>query len=141
MRRSDQRGGDRGGVAACADHTFALKGDGRLLAWGSLSDLPTGVSNTAALAAGVAHSLVLQADVAPVFPPEQVALGNPQLNGTGFHVSMPTRNGKVYCLDYTDSPAGNNGTALPLVAGNGGVMTLTDPAATVPQRFYRVRQW
>jgi hypothetical protein len=30
---------------------------------------------------------------------------------------------------------------LPLVAGSGGTLTLTDPTATNAQRFYRVRQW
>jgi hypothetical protein len=32
-------------------------------------------------------------------------------------------------------------TALPLVAGNASILTLTDPAAGGTQRFYRVRQW
>ena len=39
----------------------------------------------------------------------------------------------------SDSLPGTNWTALPAVRGDGTVKILIDPAATVSQRFYRVR--
>lgn len=128
-------------VAACGGHNLALKGNGQLRAWGSLSDLPTGLTNIAAIATGVAHNLALLAEAPPVFPPQQVRLQNPRRTGNSFSISLPTRNGRVYALEYKDPYSGSEWTALPLVAGNGSVMTLTDPTATAPQRVYRVRQW
>jgi hypothetical protein len=62
-------------------------------------------------------------------------------SATGFSCSLPTQNGKVYMMEYKDSLTDSSWTALPLAAGNGGVLTLTDPIATSSQRFYRVRQW
>jgi hypothetical protein len=44
-------------------------------------------------------------------------------------------------LEYKNSFSDAYWTALPLVAGNGGVRMLTDTSATTSQRFYRVRQW
>lgn len=64
------------------------------------------------------------------------------ISSTGsFSFSLPTQNGKVYAMEYKNSLADNNWTALPLIAGTGGVLTLTDPTATGAQRYYRVRQW
>ena len=34
-----------------------------------------------------------------------------------------------------------NWIALPAVGGNGALQILSDPDASVPQRFYRLRQW
>jgi hypothetical protein len=55
-------------------------------------------------------------------------------------VSVPTTSGKSYGLEYKDSLSEPAWTRLPAVAGTGGQLILTDPVATVPQRFYRVRE-
>ena len=54
-----------------------------------------------------------------------------------------TESGRVYRLEYKNSLADPNWTALPLVAGNGRMLQLTDPTATTNMRarFYRVRRW
>ena len=128
-------------IAACGENNLALKGNGQLRAWGSPADLPPSLTNVAAIATGVAHSLALLSETTPMFPPQQVRLNNLRRVGSSFSVSLPTRNGRVYALEYKDSFDGTAWTALPLVAGNGGTLTLTDSAATAPQRLYRVRQW
>jgi hypothetical protein len=68
-------------------------------------------------------------------------LANPHRSDAGFSVSLPTASGRVYALDFKDSLADPNWTSLPLLAGNGGLLTLTDSSASGSQRFYRVRQW
>lgn len=70
-----------------------------------------------------------------------VLLSNPVVQSNVFSVSLPTRSGRVYALEFKTSLADSNWNALPLVAGNGGIRNLTDPFATGAQRFYRVRQW
>ena len=56
-----------------------------------------------------------------------------------FGVPQQTIAGKRYILEYTDTLPSTNWTALPPIIGDGSVMTLTDPSATRPQRFYRLR--
>jgi hypothetical protein len=51
------------------------------------------------------------------------------------------QSGRVYALQYKNSLTNLNWTSLPLRAGNGGVLLLTDPAASDPERFYRVLRW
>jgi hypothetical protein len=72
-------------------------------------------------------------------------LGPPILNATkdytGFNVTVSTRSGRVYRLEYTDSLNNPSWTGFPLAAGTGTPQTFTDPSSTVAQRFYRVRHW
>jgi len=68
-----------------------------------------------------------------------------QTNGT-FSVSVQTIQGVTYGLEYSDelTPTGVQRTlwsALPGVAGTGGVISLTDTNNSVTQRFYILRQW
>jgi len=48
---------------------------------------------------------------------------------------------RVYALEFKNSLTDSSWTALPLIAGNGGLLRLTDSSASAGQRFYRVRQW
>jgi hypothetical protein len=66
-------------------------------------------------------------------------LGNPLCANNAFCLSLATVSGKRYILEFADRLPAINWTALPAVTGDGTVMILTDPAATVAQRFYRVR--
>jgi hypothetical protein len=125
-------------IAASSSHNLAQRSAGRLRAWGNPNGLPVDLTNVVAMAAGGAHSLALLGNGPPVL---QVPLTNPQRDANGFSITLPTRSGRVYALEYKDALAGDNWTALPLVAGNGSVQMLTDPTAPDPQRFYRVRQW
>jgi hypothetical protein len=67
-------------------------------------------------------------------------LGTPTRAGNAFGATIPTASGKNYFLEYKDNLGDTNWTALPGIAGDGNVRTLTDPAASVPQRYYRIRQ-
>ncbi len=136
---------------ACGNfHSLALKADGTVVAWGDGTEdtgrypelgqaiVPPGLKNVMAIAGGDYASLALVRTASPVF---HVAMANPTCTPNGFSVSVPTQSGRVYRLEYKNSLADGNWTALPLVAGNGGVRTLSDPTAAGAQRFYRVRQW
>jgi Regulator of chromosome condensation (RCC1) repeat/Immunoglobulin domain len=127
-------------VAGGAAHSLALKADGTVVAWGNnwygQCTFPAGLSNVIAVAAGNLHSLVLVG-----VPAGPLVLLNPQRQGSQFSVSVQTLNDKQYELQYKTSLDATNWTALPAVSGNGSEQVLTDPAATGPQRFYRVRQY
>jgi len=58
-----------------------------------------------------------------------------------FTISFLTRSGRVYAREYKDSLSDIEWTGLPLAAGDGSRLLLTDTTAIVPQRFYRVRIW
>jgi uncharacterized delta-60 repeat protein len=127
-------------VSGGQGHSLALLSDGTSAAWGDNFDgqcsLARTVSNLVAVAAGSYHSLVLFG--IPPAPPE---LRNPVRHANQFSGQVSTTAGRLYTLEYKNSLAGTNWATLPLVRGNGAVQILTDPAASTPQRFYRVRQW
>ena len=94
--------------------------------------------NVVAIAMGTYHGIALVGDGPPVL---HVLMANPVKLTNRFCVSLPTRSGRVYALEYKNSLADNQWTPLPPVAGNGSFRTLTDLTADDSQRFYRVRQW
>ncbi len=130
------------------DHhiSLAVKADGTVIGWGfnfygwntGKPMVPPGLTNVVAVSGDSTHNLALIGDG----PPElQVPVTNPTWESNRFRVSVPTQSGKVYRLEYKGSLEETSWTALPLVAGNGGIRTLDDPTATGTQRFYRVRHW
>lgn len=130
-------------IAAGFSHSLALKADGTVVAWGSntygQTNVPTGLTNVVAIAAAASHNLALVGDG----PPIQSALTvNPIYSDDGFSLTVPSQSGRVFALEYKNSLMDNDWTDLPLVAGTGGMLTLTDETATnTTQRFYRVRRW
>jgi hypothetical protein len=122
----------------------ALKAVGAVVAWGYPYDgeatPPSPLTNVVAIAAGDCgwHSLALVGDGPPVLG---MPLSTPSSSPNSFSVSLPTQSGHVYRLEYKTSLADSTWTPLPLVAGSGGTLTLTDPTAGASQRFYRARQW
>jgi hypothetical protein len=128
-------------IAAGAAHNLALKADGTVVAWGwnnyGQTNVPANLTNVIQIAAGDLNSLALVGTNPPV---TQVTLPQPNFETNGFSVSLPTRNGRVYQLQYKNSFADQNWQSLPLHAGSGGILQLIDPASA-PQRFYRVEQW
>ncbi len=66
-------------------------------------------------------------------------ISSPKLTGTTFTLSVPTQVGFNYTLEYKNSISDPNWTAVQTVSGTGSIITLTDPGATGPSRFYRVR--
>ena len=120
-------------VVAIANEV-ALKSDGTLVTWVADSSAAS-FTNVIAIGSGVA--------IIGEGPPKTGALlTNGRLDSGGFTVSIPTASGRVYELEYKNSLSDPDWTALPLVAGIGNILSLTDPnAPLVSQRFYRVRSW
>jgi alpha-tubulin suppressor-like RCC1 family protein len=129
-------------IAAGYGHSAALQADGTVIAWGLNQygeiNIPSGLTNVTSLTAKGFHNIVLIGNGPPIL---QVAISNCVWTASGFQYDVPSQSGRVYALEYKDSLTDGNWSALPLVAGNGGVITLTDPTATHSQRFYRVRRW
>ncbi len=127
-------------VAGGGAHSVALAADGSVIAWGAdwngQCDPPPGLVPVSGIAAGESHTAVLLADGIPV--PQ---LLNPARKSSRFSALIQTLSRKHYALEFSDSLAASNWTALSTNAGNGGLRMLADPAATASQRFYRMRQW
>lgn len=127
-------------IAGGGGHTVALKNNGSALAWGNnLSgqcNISPALTNVVAIAAGGSHTLLLLGS-----KPGAPVLVNPHYSGGQFTVLVQTSNERNYSLEFKDSLTGTTWTSLPSVHGNGTLMLLTDPDATVGQRFYRVRQF
>jgi hypothetical protein len=71
---------------------------------------------------------------------QPVRISDPRCNGSAFEVLVKTTSGRNYALEYRDSAVQGGWLSLPSVTGDGTAMTLTDPAATNSQRFYRIRE-
>jgi hypothetical protein len=119
-----------------------LRANGTLIASGypydGQTNIPPGLTNVLAVASGSYHNLALVGDGPPLqFSP----LLDPTWKSNRFTASLNSENKRVYRLEFKDSLSDSSWSALPLVAGTGRKITLTDPSATGTQRFYRVRQW
>ena len=124
-------------ITAGTGLNLAMKADGTVVAWPGT--VPPGVANVTMLAAG--YNYHYMAVVKGVFPALHVPMTDAAWSPSGFKFSLPTQSGSVYALESKNSLADTNWVRLSLHAGNGGILSLTDPAVTNPQRFYRVRQW
>ena len=129
-------------IAAGYGHSAALKADGTVAAWGlnqyAEVNVPAGLTNVTSLVAKGFHNIAMIGNGPPII---QETISNSVWTAGGFQFSVPSQSGRVYLLEYKNSLTDSNWFALPLAAGNGGILTLSDPGATNSQRFYRVRQW
>jgi hypothetical protein len=125
-------------VAGGGAHSLALGSNGIVTAWGQNSNgqcnVPAGLTNAAAVAGGEADSLALLAGNMP-----EALLLHPAWNGGQFSAVIQTMYRNSYSLEFSSSPGSANWTALPAVTGNGALRLIADPAATAPQRFYRLQ--
>jgi len=132
-------------IAAGAYHSLALKADGTVEAWGAgtthgnngydygQSIVPPGLTNVTSIAAGAYHSLAVVG-----LPTHHPAITN-ATGGTGmFSCAVPTIRGRTYTLQFKDSVTQPTWTPLTPIPGLDDLLTLTDPQATDPQRFYRI---
>ena len=148
-------------LAGGLEHNLALRSDGTVVGWGSNEawansdcqfigntncirepagqiDIPPGLSNVMAIAAGNFHSLALKTD--PTASPP-VLLSDPTCVGNTFSASAKTQSGSVYMLQYNDSLVTTNWISLPLVPGTGAKRIFSDSTAGEATRFYRLRRW
>jgi hypothetical protein len=127
-------------VAGGGAHSMALRADGTVACWGLDADgqcnIPATLTNAIAISAGGLHSLVLVETEAGL-----LRILYPMRKANQFSVWTRTLAGKNYALQYRNSFAGTNWTALPTIRGNSVLQLLNDSAATDVQRFYRVREW
>jgi len=148
-------------LAGGLEHNLALKSDGTVAGWGSNKawansecqyigspdcvrepcgqiDIPVGLSNVTAIAAGDFHSLALKMDDTASLP---FLLSNPTRAENTFVASAKTQSGRVYALQYNDSLETTNWISLPLVPGTGAERVFIDSTAGAATRFYRLRRW
>lgn len=132
-------------IAAGRWHSLALRADGTVSAWGKYHDgtysqtmtVPPGLTNVTAIDAGEWTSVALLNG-----PPMSTApASNPTLSSNTFSVEVASQKGSVYGLEKSHSLSQPNWIGLPLQAGTGAQLTLTDPAATHSESYYRVRRW
>ncbi len=127
-------------VAGGYGHALALRFSGTVAAWGGnlngQGSVPAACTNVFAIAAGAYHTLLLLD--APATPPR---VFSPVRSGASLSVVVPTLNRMNYALEFKDALTETNWFTLPNVSGNGALRLLSDPDASVPQRFYRLRQW
>ena len=100
--------------------------------------LPTGLQNATSVASGSDHCLAL---VGGLPDTAQVSVVNPTWNGSRFSVTVLTRKGRVYRLEYKDTLSDDAWVGLPLVAGADTTLIFSDSSAAGSQRFYRVSRW
>jgi hypothetical protein len=123
-------------------HSLALLGNGTVVGWGinrfGLTNAPAGLTNVQSIAAGYDHS-VAAVDNGP--PITSVTVTNARFSPDGFSISLPSQSGHVYVLQYKESLTDSGWQSLPLVAGTGRDLTITDSSPNALQRFYRVLRW
>ncbi len=128
-------------IAAKGDHNLALKTNGTVVAWGLNTEgdtnVPSNLSNVVQIATGDVNCLALVRTNAPMI---LTVVARSSLGTNGFNVTVPTQNGRVYQLQYRNCLMNSAWQSLPLAAGTGGWLRLTD-SAVATQRFYRVAQW
>jgi len=129
-------------VAGGGSFSLALRQDGTVIGWGDTNynetSIPAGLSNVIGIAGAGNNALAL---IGSGPPQEHAPLTSANWTNGVFSVVTPTQCGRVYALEYTLSLSTPNWTPLPLVAGTGGILTLSDATAATGQRFYRVRRW
>jgi hypothetical protein len=121
---------------------LALLSNGMVVGWGDSSsgvtNVPVGLTNVQAIAAGSSHCLALVGKGPATTSALAKSLG---LSGSGFSVAVPSQSGRVYVLEYKNELDEGNWISLPLVAGDGRTVVLTDPSPGSAGRFYRVPRW
>jgi len=130
-------------IAAGLFDSVALQANSVVMSWGynrlGETNVPAGLTNVIAISSGATFNMALAGQGPSVFSP--LTLTNPILSSNGFSVTLPSQSGRVYALEYKTSLTDSTWTALPLVAGTGSNLTMTDPNPSDTGRFYRIGHW
>src|SRR5262249_43905225 len=98
-----------------------------------------GLSNVLFVATGPYHCLAVLGN-GPMQAP--IPYANARWSSNLFALSVPAAEyGRLYWLEYKDSVAATAWKPLALTPAYASSLTLADPSASVPQRFYRIRKW
>src|SRR5207253_3178692 len=94
---------------------------------------PPDLGNVSAIASGYSHNLALVTG-----NPRRLhtLITAPVVGTNGFSLTLPTKSGKVYALEYKNSLLDPNWSSLPLVIGSGAARTIVDPTVNASGRFY-----
>jgi alpha-tubulin suppressor-like RCC1 family protein len=133
-------------IATGGSFSLALLANGTVVGWGPVdsnyqfgaTNVPPNLTNVVSIAADWEHSLALIGDGPAVQGTSVIA---PRWEGDRFACAVPTQSGRVYQLEYKLSLSDPDWRALPLAAGTGRLLSLTDTTVGGAQRFYRVRRW
>jgi hypothetical protein len=114
---------------------LALKSDGTIVSWGSETNLPAGLTNVVAIAAGVGRSLAIIAEL---------RIESLRLNGPYPAILFHTFSDQQYAVEYSSNLGPGSWSNLPGggVIGTGQEMLVSDTNAfpNAGNRFYRLRQ-
>lgn len=129
-------------IGAGNRHSFGVRPDGTLTSSGKndygQAAIPAGLLNVIAITGGGDHTLAIVGDDPPA---RYVPLPGADMIANQFQIPVQTVIGRTYALQFTDSLSSNSWTVLPMRAGTGGEIIVTDQTPSPTQRFYRVRQW
>ncbi len=126
-------------VAAGTYHSLALHADGTVVSWGHDPDSAAiaNLHNVVAIAASGYHSLAL---VAAGLCASTPVLSHPGWSQGAFSLRVQAWRGKTYYLQHRASLSDPDWHLLIPIPGDNSIRTLSDPAASLPQGFYRVWQ-
>jgi hypothetical protein len=129
-------------VAAGQDHCLALTSGGTIIGWGAndsgQTQVPANAGTASLLGAGWNYSVALVPNNSSA--PSTFRLTDFAWGSGSFSASVLTQANKHYVLQYKGSMDEPTWVSLAPVAGNGQLMRLTDAAASVSHRLYRVQQ-
>jgi hypothetical protein len=127
-------------LAGGGAHSLALRADGTVMAWGAdwngQCEVALAPSNVVAIGAGESHSVALAEGRLPV-----PLMLKPALKHGQFSSLVQTLNRRQYILEQSGSLPTVGWSPICTNSGNGVLELLTDPTATAPQGYYRVRQY
>ena len=118
-----------------------MNSDRTTTAWGygfyGQTNVPTGLTDCAAVAGGYFHSLALFGETQTV---SNLTALDPTWSNSTFTLSTPTTFGRSYQLMRKTSLADQQWLVLPPTPGDGTIRLLRDSSAISSQGFYKIWQ-
>jgi hypothetical protein len=128
-------------IAAGGFSSLALKSDGTIVAWGSITNVPSGLSNVVSIATGYGGE---SSPVRSLAIRIELKISSIELNGQSAAIRFRAFSGQQYSVEYSPDLDLNSWVALPggVVQGNWpeALVTDTNALAGAANRFYRIKQ-